>query len=161
MKRLIIFLGIIALASVLGVNGLVSTAAAQAHKSAEARAGKRAGKLATALSLTEAQQQQVQGFVQEFIQKRDAIKEQGAKNHEAMRPLRQELDTKITGVLTPEQKTKYLALKEELHQKHQEKHGGKGGHQGKHQAAGAPDHNKGAAAHSPEYDKAVEDLILN
>ena len=159
MKRLIILLGIVALGSVWGLNGLVSTAAAQTKKSPEARAGKRTGKLAVALALTEAQQQQIKGFVQEFIQKRDAIKGQGGKKPETMRPLRQELDTKITGVLTPEQKTKYIALKEELRKKHKDHKAAKGGRKGKQQA-GAAD-AKGAGAQSPEYDKAVEDLILD
>lgn len=118
---------------------------AQSGKSQAERAEKRSGRLTTALALTEAQQKQVQQHIQAFIQKRDALKGQGGKSPQAMKPLRQELDANINSVLTPEQQKKYAALKEEAKNKIKDKHKNKKGKK---------------PALEPEYEKAVEDMIL-
>ena len=69
-------------------------------------------KLSTDLSLTGEQKGQVEGLMKEKMQKHQQLMEE---NRKAMDALQEDFSSKLSGVLTDEQKTKWESLKKDGH----------------------------------------------
>lgn len=69
-------------------------------------------KLTKELSLTDEQKGTVEGLIKEKMEKRHQIMEE---KHKAMDALHEDFETKVNGVLTAEQKTKWETLKKDDH----------------------------------------------
>ena len=94
-------------------------------KTPEQVATKKADKLKTELGLSDDQRTKVYAILLENTTKIQAIKAKYPNDKKAaqaeIRPLRQAADTSIKAILTPEQITKWEALKKEKKEKHKAK----------------------------------------
>ncbi|MBN8785866.1 MAG: hypothetical protein J0I84_02120 [Terrimonas sp.] len=112
------------MAVTLLISASVSAQDKMQHKTPEEKAKMMSDKMKTALTLTDEQYQKVQAINLDFATKSKDIKKDGADRSawmEKIKPLEEERNTALKGVLTPEQFTKYESLKEEMKGKMKDK----------------------------------------